>query len=219
MGRPSLLGRMFPSLGSQPRCCSRRRLGGSSVPLFSRASSRELVCVASRPPRPKDVKIGVTTRFSSESRQTPPHPTPPFLISRRCTLLSTSEPHFPVSTRPQYTPSHQETVSRNVRSVRRKCIEWPNHVKAVNRFIFGLIGTSLLVPRTNFAGWSSPRFGQVSGIGISSVSSYGAILRASADHCSWYRSRGHLPGLRRLIWAETPPLSRLFTLRRFAPRH
>ena len=46
---------MFPSLGSQPRCCSRRLLGGSSVPLFSRASSRELVyCtreLAARPVR------------------------------------------------------------------------------------------------------------------------------------------------------------------------
>ena len=57
MGRPplALLGRMFPSPGSQPRCCSRRRLGGSSVPLFSRASSRELVyCpreLAARPVR------------------------------------------------------------------------------------------------------------------------------------------------------------------------
>ena len=55
MWRPPLLGRMFPSLGSQPRCCSRRLLGGSSVPLFSRASSRELVyCtreLAARPVR------------------------------------------------------------------------------------------------------------------------------------------------------------------------
>ena len=61
-------------------------------------------------------------------------------------------------------------------------------------------------PLHHVAGWSSPRFG------ISSVSFYGAIFRASADHCSWYWSRA-FSGLRRLIWAETPLLSRLFTLR------
>ena len=81
MGRPSLLSRMFPSLGSQTALLrSRRRLGGSSVPLFSRLSSRELVyCTRELPARPVRSPIPTLARPHPHSARPPRglgHPSP-----------------------------------------------------------------------------------------------------------------------------------------------